>query len=668
MRIILLCSLCLVALAASAASGATTTSISQFGITWTFAAPVEYGQFANGDYWVVGPVSITAISPPSANIGGRTKHGSMINPGLGMTQGYDSAMYDTYGPAYSSSLNRALGVSAASPLTVQPGSSLISSISIDAAGNRPQLKSAAVLTVLSAPAPAGSFRPPYFGANKTIRYNESQLDFSKVPRLAPVANAPALATVTGHFQRPWLEHVLSWTGRYCHPSDNMPDYGRDMAKRIGDAMLVLLFDYTDAQKEQLLIGLTQYGIDLYAILAGGGVWEDLGGHMHGRKLVILLAGLVLGDSDMLDMGVDYPSRFQEDRQTWIVTQYDVGRPLYHADGRPRDEYIQSDVGVPEWGEQHTRQEERDGRNWSAYYRRNVGHSILAHVLAANILGLREQWNWEPLFLYIDRYWEIEKNVTGTDAITTFHKNMWNAYRGTTHTSVQAEAGPDRTIDDVGEDGFEVVTLDGTGSSSANGPITGYLWSEGATLIGTSGVQMTILASGAHTITLQVTDSTGATGTDTVVIDIRTPQLVCDAGDDVEVVDADGDGFEIVTLDGSGSFHRSGTIAAYLWSEGVQLLGTTVSVPAIFFVGEHTVTLKVTDSVGEESTDTVRVTIVAGGARPGDCDGDGDIDLDDFVIFKGSFGRTDASAADGDCDGDGDVDIDDFVILKQNFGT
>ena len=50
----------------------TTGQISQFGITWTFAQPVTYGQFANGDYWVVGPVQIASIDPPSADIGGRT--------------------------------------------------------------------------------------------------------------------------------------------------------------------------------------------------------------------------------------------------------------------------------------------------------------------------------------------------------------------------------------------------------------------------------------------------------------------------------------------------------------------------------------------------------------------------------------------------------------------
>ena len=48
----------------------------------------------------------------------------------------------------------------------------------------------------------------------------------------------------------------------------------------------------------------------------------------------------------------------------------------------------------------------------------------------------------------------------------------------------------------------------------------------------------------------------------------------------------------------------------------------------------------------------------------DLDGDGDVDLDDFVILKNAFGIN----GDGDCDGDGDTDLDDFVILKNEFGS
>src|SRR5665647_2005666 len=39
------------------------TSVTQYGIIWTFDADYTVGQFVNGDYWVVGPIVINAITP-----------------------------------------------------------------------------------------------------------------------------------------------------------------------------------------------------------------------------------------------------------------------------------------------------------------------------------------------------------------------------------------------------------------------------------------------------------------------------------------------------------------------------------------------------------------------------------------------------------------------------
>lgn len=47
-----------------------------YGITWTFDAVYPYGQFVNGDYWVVGPAIIVGINPPSIDHDGRIVSGS----------------------------------------------------------------------------------------------------------------------------------------------------------------------------------------------------------------------------------------------------------------------------------------------------------------------------------------------------------------------------------------------------------------------------------------------------------------------------------------------------------------------------------------------------------------------------------------------------------------
>lgn len=67
-------------------------SISHAGVTFTFWLLRPAGQFANGDWWVQGPVTITAITPGSfvraSGLNGdgtayinRTVHGTMVNPG-----------------------------------------------------------------------------------------------------------------------------------------------------------------------------------------------------------------------------------------------------------------------------------------------------------------------------------------------------------------------------------------------------------------------------------------------------------------------------------------------------------------------------------------------------------------------------------------------------------
>ena len=68
-------------------------TLSQFGITWTFKKAYETGQFANGDYWVVGPVEIIHIDPQATS--NPTLHGSMINPVVSSDQGYDSRLRAT---------------------------------------------------------------------------------------------------------------------------------------------------------------------------------------------------------------------------------------------------------------------------------------------------------------------------------------------------------------------------------------------------------------------------------------------------------------------------------------------------------------------------------------------------------------------------------------------
>jgi PKD repeat protein len=449
--------------------------IEQWGITWTFDKNIstdgaygtyQYGQFVNGDYWVKGPVEIIAIDPPSADISGRTMNGSMINPSpTSTTQGYDSAMAFNI---YDSNDNKALNL----PRTLEAGSSLVSTISVAGAGARPQLQTAAVLTVLSSAPPAGSFRPAYSGIDKTIKYNKNQLNYSVLKSLTPVANMPTLhkdvltnpsdqaETVERWFQRPWIDHIGGWAGGYQHPVGNMPNYGQFMSNQIGDAALMLNLNFTPAQKEKLLIGLVQAGIDFYGIAQAGGIWQNDGGHCMGRLLPIQIAGLMLGDSNMLNVAsftnpnvvesiYHNPQMpkviFQELQNTFYVGALDVSitqdnTPIaWNPDSRDRIDglvasYTQDDVinKLPEYGVRHMDYPEKDNRNWEATgtYRSINGAASTSHALAAVIMGLKPYWNHDVFFEYIDR-WYYNTQPHGYQAyqdIGNFCRNMWDTYR------------------------------------------------------------------------------------------------------------------------------------------------------------------------------------------------------------------------------------------------
>ncbi|MCH8991640.1 MAG: hypothetical protein IIA44_07835, partial [Acidobacteria bacterium] len=181
----------------------------------------------------------------------------------------------------------------------------------------------------------------------------------------------------------------------------------------------------------------------------------------------------------------------------------------------------------------------------------------------------------------------------------------------------AAAGVDQTVSDNDSTGSELVGLDGSASSDADGTIASYDWSEGGVTIATGVTPTVDLALGVHTITLTVTDDDGDSGSDTVVVTVKAANQdpVADAGPDQIVSDFAGDGIEPVGLDGSASSDPDGTIASYDWSEGGVTIATGATPTVNLGVGVHTITLAVTDNEGAGASDTVIVTVEAGNQFP-----------------------------------------------------
>ena len=360
----------------------------------------------------------------------RDTNGSMVNPSAApfASIGFDSTMNLSYRHELNVARPNDAELSAGNPLVLAAGSSLISSISVDTAFARPQITTAAVLTVVSAAPAAGAFRPPYCGTDKTHRWNKSGLNYSALPSLAPTASAPTLASQEAGFQRPWIEIDTQYSGRETHPSGNQPFYGRDMGLLLGPAMLSLCCNYSNAAKETLLVRLVQYGIDIYGAAVTGGNWQANGGHDLGRKAPLLLAALVLGDASMLAYAdKEQHFIFQEDQQTWYVNAGDVGRAVNDQTsiGRPRYTYTAEMVGNPEWGITHWLDPWNDGSNWGVIYRGVCNGPFVWHALVMQLIsGARAAWNWQVFFDYCDRAVAVD----GLTAYDAWLREMWTAYR------------------------------------------------------------------------------------------------------------------------------------------------------------------------------------------------------------------------------------------------
>lgn len=240
-------------------------SITQYGITWNFESATACGQFANGDYWVQGPVKIISIAPASSQILNGAEYivenGSMLNPVPNQAQGLTSfnGLNGSYPSLpYNSFLNVALSLSSTNPLTIQPNNSLLSArdnihkwpmnqystdrylLKDPVTGkyftdpktgqlafallatpsdpfNDPQaekvlFRSMAVLTVVGSPTPrVGSFRPPFGGsANRFSKYwNVDELDLSKLKNYPVVVqgNMPMESYILEATKRPTLEMI-----------------------------------------------------------------------------------------------------------------------------------------------------------------------------------------------------------------------------------------------------------------------------------------------------------------------------------------------------------------------------------------------------------------------------------------------------------------------------
>src|ERR1022692_1406684 len=169
----------------------TAASMSKDGVTWTFSQPVPVGEFVNGDYYVVGPVTITAIAP-APTTSSPYENGSVLDlPTANSKSGFDSRLNDGTDESWWFDAK----LRSYPPISLKPGDAIASSIRLATIHSVPEVMRASdmsvspvafvsVLTVLSAPPSSDAFRPSYCDRSQTI-YHADSLQRNLLPSLAP---------------------------------------------------------------------------------------------------------------------------------------------------------------------------------------------------------------------------------------------------------------------------------------------------------------------------------------------------------------------------------------------------------------------------------------------------------------------------------------------------
>jgi hypothetical protein len=474
--------------------------VSQYGITWRFDKPHAVGQFVNGDWWVVGPVSVVSVTPgpaqgplpgevtmkdaiaddvkdikgfmhfvagyvpPELNKSGgdmRMRNGSMVITRFGTRQGFDSRS-TTYDPA----------CSIAFPYKLDANRTLISTISNSypivencrheiiwhsEKKQRSLLRTAAVLTCLASEPPADAFRPPYAGTDKRL-YEVKDLrwdlllnlkldhleDYFKKPWLNPADPTCEVATwqdFEGYLQRPWLGYYGSsgtngfdqvlW---YMEPGENEPTvssacFGREDARVVSIASLMVHLDVPQARKEKLVIGLVQRGIDVSGNFKAGTdgrcSWVQ-----SGLKWPVLFASLMLDKPELRQFPGPIP--FHEDITTYYGTgwfgQTALWRIVWH------DHLIDScEERAPE------QRVPNDGISEAYRSYGSSGKAWLGTALSARLMKAVKIWGHDAFFDYCDRWIDDDPRFAAARGVhkqpewetktwDPFVDAMWQAYR------------------------------------------------------------------------------------------------------------------------------------------------------------------------------------------------------------------------------------------------
>ncbi|NLX60065.1 MAG: hypothetical protein GXY74_13380 [Phycisphaerae bacterium] len=365
--------------------------VSRGPITFHFDNYYPVGFFANGDYWVRGPLTVTRMTP---DFDGQ-KNGWEVNPKVAGKQGYRDHPRAPFDRALVPDL----------PYQAQGTLSIVKTVAAES--NRPVIKAAVVLTVVGEIPPehgAAVFRPPYVGDDKPY-YFVRDLHTELLPALDPVDRMPTLESVEQAFSNLRMDYKPGLLGRMLRPSDYMHDYQAENTPVQNNGVLRMMIKGPLEEKMPALIQLVQFGLDNIHYIYLGQTWPAGGGHQPGHRLLPAFAAVLLDIQKAKD--VLREARFFHGALMFYVGQNTHGLVLW-GDGRGEEEY---------WSYLVTKKGNRSqadpygyvdaGRISDGAYQVITSQAHKGELLATHLMpALKDAWNpeeWANVQNYTDRW-------------------------------------------------------------------------------------------------------------------------------------------------------------------------------------------------------------------------------------------------------------------------
>ncbi len=366
----------------------------------TTAQAREVGQYQDGTWFVLaaedGDVRIGSISPAStsvstagyglpdnlndtATVGAQTRwmHGAMVNPwqGVAASSGADTGFDNYYGSngngiPYVHAANDDPGATG-SPITLTEGTVVKSESFPLEGGHSPSQEDKtrtlklSCLTVVAEVPPVNSFRPgprapsklsPSLWSFADDAAFDARLDATrpKIPGFRPfdIATLDTITTRIQHFQQTFMPYQEQ--ARRINPGSRgygINIYGDGWYWYFKHAMAAFVGDYTNAEVREIIKATIQVGIDIYGLLQDDSYYFPWQAHHAGRKGIVMMAGLVLGDQDILDQCDHslHPEHFGvDDAYCGYVTQEMIGvQPRFYKN-LWQYQWEQEHLGLADW--------------------------------------------------------------------------------------------------------------------------------------------------------------------------------------------------------------------------------------------------------------------------------------------------------------------------------